>query len=92
MAGKWHPDKNNQSTEQREMAEKMFKDINEAHSILSDPRKRQIYDCGGNPDDPNSEFYNMQNKDATFNDVFKEYFGSSYSYNDSNVLYLINRN
>ena len=37
---KWHPDKNNQSEEQRVYAEKMFKDINEAYSILSDEKKK----------------------------------------------------
>jgi DnaJ-class molecular chaperone len=51
LAGKWHPDKNTISEEQREYADRMFKDINEAYVILSDTRKRQIYDLGGNPED-----------------------------------------
>ena len=67
---KWHPDKNNQSDEQREYAEKMFKDINEAYSILSDEKKKRIYDNGGHPDDPNSEFYSKAEQDRTNN--FKE--------------------
>jgi DnaJ-class molecular chaperone len=78
LASKWHPDKNTQSDEQREHAEKMFKDINEAYSILSDERKRQIYDAGGHPDDPNSAFYSEQNQN--FDDIFNQYFGSSYTY------------
>ena len=64
---KWHPDKNNQSEEQKEYAEKMFKDINEAYSILSDEKKKQIYDNGGHPDDPNSEFYSKAEQDRTNN-------------------------
>jgi DnaJ-class molecular chaperone len=58
LASKWHPDKNNQSEEQRECADKIFRDINEAYGVLSDPNKRHIYDLGGNPDDP--EFMNSQ--------------------------------
>ena len=64
---KWHPDKNNQSEEQKEYAEKMFKDINEAYSILSDEKKKRIYDNGGHPDDPNSEFYSKAEQDRTNN-------------------------
>lgn len=38
---KWHPDKHNQDTEDEKVtADKMFKDIGEAYSILSDPQKR----------------------------------------------------
>ncbi len=64
---KWHPDKNNQSEEQRVYAEKMFKDINEAYSILSDEKKKLIYDNGGHPDDPNSQFYSKEEQDRTNN-------------------------
>jgi len=54
MAMKWHPDRNNGGTEEeKKQAEKMFKDINDANTILSDPQKRSIVDQGGDPDDPN---------------------------------------
>eukprot|EP01095_Lingulamoeba_sp_RSL-Kostka_P011091 TRINITY_DN4140_c0_g3_i3.p1 TRINITY_DN4140_c0_g3~~TRINITY_DN4140_c0_g3_i3.p1 ORF type:complete len:497 (-),score=169.07 TRINITY_DN4140_c0_g3_i3:241-1731(-) len=47
MLLKWHPDKHgNKSEEEREKAEEMCKDINEAFSLLSDPKKRQRYDNG----------------------------------------------
>ena len=37
LALKWHPDKNNETDEQKAKAEKMFKEINEAWAVLSDP-------------------------------------------------------
>ena len=43
----WHPDKQSgKSEEEQKEAEKMFKDVGEAYGILSDPKKRQMYDEG----------------------------------------------
>jgi DnaJ family protein C protein 7 len=48
LALKWHPDKHTSGTEeQKKQADKMFKDISEAYSVISDPKKRQQYDVGG---------------------------------------------
>ena len=45
LATQWHPDVNSGATEAvRQFAEERFKAINTAHSILSDPAKRQAYD------------------------------------------------
>ncbi|KAI1289854.1 DnaJ -like protein subfamily B member 6 [Halotydeus destructor] len=41
LALKWHPDKN---PDMQEIAEKKFKEISEAYEILSDEKKRRIYD------------------------------------------------
>ena len=41
---KWHPDKNKQSPE---YAKKMFIKIANAYEVLSDPKKKQIYDTQG---------------------------------------------
>ncbi|XP_062356394.1 dnaJ homolog subfamily B member 8 [Cinclus cinclus] len=41
LALKWHPDKNPKNKEE---AEKKFKEIVEAYEVLSDPRKRSLYD------------------------------------------------
>ena len=41
LAIKWHPDKNPNNKEE---AEKKFKEISTAYSVLSDPEKKQIYD------------------------------------------------
>jgi curved DNA-binding protein CbpA len=43
LALKYHPDKNPNNPE----AEEMFKKINHAHSILSDEKKREVYDKYG---------------------------------------------
>lgn len=71
LATKWHPDKNLESQEQKELADKVFKDINEAYSILSDQRKKQIYDAGGDPYD------NAYNANTTFEDILKSYAGEA---------------
>jgi len=52
LAVKWHPDKNNQSEEAKKLAEKTFRDINDAYTVLSDPKKKQMYDSGMDPNNP----------------------------------------
>jgi len=44
LALKWHPDKN---PDKKEEAEKKFKEISEAYEVLSDEKKRKIYDQFG---------------------------------------------
>mmetsp|Transcript_37973 Transcript_37973/g.43031 ORF Transcript_37973/g.43031 Transcript_37973/m.43031 type:complete len:493 (-) Transcript_37973:1698-3176(-) len=46
MALKWHPDKNSETPEQKTKAEKMFKDVSEAYTVISDPEKKRKYDMG----------------------------------------------
>jgi molecular chaperone DnaJ len=45
LARKYHPDRNAGDKE----AEERFKEISQAHDILSDPEKRKAYDRGGGP-------------------------------------------
>ncbi|XP_062932939.1 dnaJ homolog subfamily B member 3-like [Cynocephalus volans] len=80
LALKWHPDKN---PENKEAAERRFKQVAEAYEVLSDAKKRQVYDrcgeagvngggAGGGPfQDPFDYIF-------TFRDpaeVFREFFG-----------------
>lgn len=44
QALEWHPDRHK---EDKEVAEKKFKEINEAYQVLSDPQKRSAYDQFG---------------------------------------------
>jgi DnaJ family protein C protein 7 len=51
LALKWHPDKNAESEESRKAAEARFKDISEAYTVLSDPKKKRKYDMGGDDEE-----------------------------------------
>lgn len=48
LAQKWHPDK---YPEKRELAEHKMRQINDANAILSDDKKRALYDSSVYPDD-----------------------------------------
>ncbi len=53
LAPKYHPDKNSGGTEEeKKKAEKMFKEVNEAYQVLSDPKKKAMFDNGTDPNDP----------------------------------------
>ena len=66
LAVRWHPDKN---PDNKEEAEERFKEISEAYSVLSDPKKRQEYDYGG----ATFDFSGFDFSDA--HDIFKNFFG-----------------
>ncbi|TKY58786.1 DnaJ-like subfamily B member 13 [Spatholobus suberectus] len=64
LAMKWHPDKNHQQHPvTKEEAEAKFKQISEAYDVLSNPKKRQIYDFYGHYP-LNSEKVNKENGDG----------------------------
>ncbi|KAM9200387.1 dnaJ homolog subfamily B member 6 isoform 4-T5 [Mergus octosetaceus] len=80
LALKWHPDKN---PDNKEEAERQFKQVAEAYEVLSDAKKRDIYDRygkeglingggGGSHHDNPFEFgFTFRNPE----DVFREFFG-----------------
>lgn len=70
MAIKWHPDKHSQDDKSRKIAETKFKEIAEAYSVLSDPKKRQRYEQGF---DPNDQAGGMGDFDPS--SIFQMFFG-----------------
>ncbi|KAK2446096.1 dnaJ protein subfamily B member [Trifolium repens] len=78
LAMKWHPDKN--PTNKKE-AEANFKQISEAYAVLSDPKRRIVYDQLGEQglhDRPPQENESSSgNNPRSAEDIFAEFFGSS---------------
>ncbi|KAG5841580.1 hypothetical protein ANANG_G00168130 [Anguilla anguilla] len=79
LALKWHPDKN---PENKEEAERKFKELSEAYEVLSDAQKRDVYDRygkeglsegggGGHYDGHFGGVFTFRNPE----DVFREFFG-----------------
>ncbi|HPE67772.1 MAG TPA: molecular chaperone DnaJ [Thermotogota bacterium] len=88
MAKKWHPDLHKDN---RQEAEKKFKEISEAYEVLSDPQKRAMYDQYGfvgdqipprtrsttGPQGQGSPFGDFFGGFGGFEDIFDMFFGSS---------------
>lgn len=76
LAIKYHPDKNQGDKE----AEDKFKEATEAYEVLSDPKKRQIYDQYGHSGLESSGFSGASNFEdifSGFGDIFEDIFGFS---------------
>ena len=72
LALKFHPDRQQgKSDKEKKEAENKFKEINEAFSTLSDPKKRQEYDNPGF----GSGFFNDFESSGFTRDPFEEFFG-----------------
>lgn len=83
LAVKWHPDKNQENKEQ---AEKKFKEISQAYDTLRDPKKRKEYDdfrkYGSGQNFQNFDFGGFSHfgqdmgfdfYDKMFHDIFKDF-------------------
>lgn len=84
LALKWHPDKN---PDNKDAAEKKFKEIAEAYEILSDSQKRAIYDSqgmegirgnggGGRPGGFSSHHSSGHFHFTDPNEIFRQMFGT----------------
>lgn len=74
QAMKYHPDRNPDDKE----AEARFKDCTEAYEVLSDERKRQIYDTYGHDGLKNSGYSGPGSAEdifSSFGDIFGDLFG-----------------
>lgn len=86
LALKWHPDKN---PDNKELAEKKFKDIAEAYEVLSDVNKRETYDrhgkagfSGPEPSRSNSRYEGFTYTFRSPEEVFQEFFGGRDPFSD----------
>jgi len=65
-----HPDRVCES--EKKSAEEKFKEISEAYAVLSDPKKRALYDQYGHSGIDQKYAYEDIFKDADFNTVFQD--------------------
>ncbi len=75
LVKKWHPDLNPNNKEE---AEKRFKEIQEAYEVLSDPEKRAMYDKFGYVGDvppTGGGGYSTGGRIPSLDEILKEFFG-----------------
>jgi len=92
LANKYHPDKNQGD----KAAEQKFKEVSNAYEILSDPKKKQMYDQFGSTGGPSGAGFNPNDfangfdfGASNFADIFETFFGGqrSQSQKKSNAVH-----
>jgi len=84
LAQKWHPD-NFQDEEEKKRAQDKFIDIAAAKDVLSDPEKRQRFDSGEDPLDPESQGHGHQGWHHGFHQGFHPFGdGQQFSFKFTN--------
>jgi len=74
QAYQWHPDRH--TATEKEGAELKFKEASRAYEVLSDPRKREAYDCSGGESDVNSSDFSEAYPFQHPNELFDRFFGA----------------
>lgn len=72
MSRKYHPDIAGQEFEEK------FKEVNTAYEVLSDTDKRQMYDQGGDPLNPQAGYSSSAGGFDDMSDIFSTFFGGAF--------------
>ena len=82
LALKYHPDRNSESEQTKKIAQRKFEDVSDAYSVLSDPKKKQMFDQGVDPLNPETGSAGAGGPGMSFhfsggdpNEIFKMFFG-----------------
>jgi molecular chaperone DnaJ len=74
LARQYHPDVSGNHEDQER-----FKEVSNAYEVLSDPRKREMYDLGGDPLRGGGDGPGGMGDGFTFTDIFDAFFGQTSS-------------
>jgi DnaJ family protein C protein 3 len=77
LAAKWHPDRH-QDAAAKKVAQAKFMDIADAKAVLTDPEKRQQYDRGEDPLDPETK--QQQHAHGFYRDPFSQFGGAPFQF------------
>ncbi len=83
LALKYHPDRNSETEQTKKIAQRKFEDVSDAYSVLSDPKKKEMFDQGVDPLNPETASgagpagMNMHFSGADPNEIFKMFFGGN---------------
>lgn len=83
LALKYHPDRNGESEQTKKIAQRKFEDVSDAYSVLSDPKKKQMFDQGIDPLNPEvasgagGPGVNVHFSGGDPSEIFKMFFGGS---------------
>jgi curved DNA-binding protein len=83
LAMQYHPDRNNG---REKWANDKFKEINEAFSVLGDPKKRMQYDHFGTAGN-NNDIFSSQATRATFEDLMEDFGGAGLGFDSLDNIF-----